>query len=90
MMTAERNEDAKADAKADAAGERYRRVLERGMADYAFDAERFDRAIANPSSGPSRMDRLVLATDAVTPPPDGLDPAERVRALVSDPAFQLK
>src|SRR5471030_1009330 len=90
MMTAERNEDAKADAKADAAGERYRRMLERGMADYAFDAERFDRAIANPSSGPSRMDRLVLATDAVTPPPDGLDPAERVRALVSDPAFQLK
>jgi uncharacterized protein (DUF1800 family) len=78
------------DAKADAPGERYRRMLERGMADYAFDGERFERTVAGAASGASRIDRLLLATDAVNAMPDDLDSAERVRALVADPAYQLR
>jgi uncharacterized protein (DUF1800 family) len=83
--TAERVEPAKA-----APGERYRRMLERGMADYAFDADRFDRTLDSSPRGAARIDGLVLATDAVSAIAPDLDPAERVRALVSDPAYQLK
>jgi hypothetical protein len=71
-------------------GERYRRMLERGMVDYAFDADRFDRSIATPSPDDGRVQRLVLAAEAVNPVPRDLDTAERVRALVSDPAYQLR
>ena len=81
MATAERADEGK-----DAPGVRYRRMLERGMADYAFDAERFERAL----STPARIDRLVLAVDAVNPVADDADAATRVRALVSDPAYQVK
>ena len=62
-------------------GSRYRRMLERGMASYAFDAERF---------GPSLDARLVLAAAPVNPVDDALALTERVRSLVSDPAYQLK
>ena len=71
-------------------GERYRRMLERGMVDYAFDADRFDRSIATPSRDDGRVERLVLAAEAVNPVPRDLDTAQRVRALVSDPAYQLR
>jgi uncharacterized protein (DUF1800 family) len=74
------------DAKGAGAGQRYRRMLERGMADYSFDADHFDRSMADAA----RIDRLVLASDAVSPVPAGADPAEHVRALVADPAYQLK
>ena len=85
MAMTERSDDGNAGAP----GERYRRMLERGMSDYAFDAERFDRVLAS-APGPARIDRLLLATDAVNALPDGLDSAERVRALVADPAYQLR
>jgi uncharacterized protein (DUF1800 family) len=78
------------DAKAGAPGERYRRMLERGMADYAFDAERFERSVAGAASGASRIDRLLLATDAVNAVPEDLASTDRVRALVADPAYELR
>jgi hypothetical protein len=62
-----------------------RRMMERGMASYAFDAQGWARSL-----DPARMDALVLAAPAVNPPAEGLDVAERVRALVSDAAYQLK
>jgi hypothetical protein len=73
-----------------APGERYRRMMERAMADYAFDGARFIRSLPVSSDGAERVDRLVLAADAVNPAPDDADAAERVRVLVTDPAYQLK
>jgi uncharacterized protein (DUF1800 family) len=75
-------------AKAKNPGERYRRMLERGMASYGFDPERFSRTLARGEGG--GVARLALATDAVNPIAAELDDGERVRALVADPAFQLK
>ena len=71
-------------------GERYRRMLERGMADYVFDGERFIRSLPVSADGAARVDQLVLAASAVNPASDQLDAAERVRALVADPSYQLK
>ena len=59
--------DESADAKPKAPGERYRRMIERGMADYAFDAERFERSMATGHPG-ARVERTVpRAADAVNP-----------------------
>jgi uncharacterized protein (DUF1800 family) len=60
-------------------------VLRRGMAAYAFDAERWSRSI-----GDAPIEHLVLAAPAVNPPADGLDLVDRVRGLVADPAYQLR
>jgi len=64
------------------AEQRYRRMLERGMADYAFDESRMPAA-------PARVAKLALAVPPVNSI-SGLEGAELVRALVADPAFQLK
>jgi hypothetical protein len=58
------------------------------MADYSFDAERFARAMGKRDA--AAVEQLVLATAAVNAPAADLDSHERVRALVNDPAFQLK
>ena len=79
----------RAEAGKAAPGERYRRMLERGMNDYAFDADRFTRTLAKPEDA-ARIDRLVLATDAVNGVAPELDLAERMHALVTDPAYQLR
>jgi uncharacterized protein (DUF1800 family) len=71
-------------------GERYRRMLERGMVGYAFDGERFIRSLPVSHDGAARVDQLVLAAPAVNSPVEDLDAAERVRALVTDAAYQLK
>jgi len=76
------------DAKAKNPEERYRRMLERGMASYGFDQERFSRMLAHGEGG--NVERLALATKAVNGVAPELDGAERMRALVTDPAFQLK
>jgi hypothetical protein len=76
------------DAKAKNPGERYRRMLERGMASYGFDPQRFSRTLAPAAGG--NVERLALATKAVNRVAPELDDAERMRALVTDPAFQLK
>jgi len=88
---AERSEDAKGnDAQGKGAEQRYRRMLERGMAGYGFDAERFAKSVAPARDRPDRIERLLLATSAVNRPEAGLEESERVRSLVSDPAYQLK
>ena len=71
-------------------GERYRRMLERAMASYAFDAPRFMRSLGGGGEPAPRMERLLLATPAVNGVAADLDTAERVRLLVTDPAFQLR
>jgi uncharacterized protein (DUF1800 family) len=49
------------------------------------------RAMAIASSVPDRdIDRLVLASASVQPLPPGVEGAARLRALVSDPVYQLK
>ncbi len=87
-----RDDDMKArdnETKSKAPEERYRRMLERGMADYAFDSDRFARSVPK-AAGEEALERLVLATAAVNRVPPDLDQRERVRGLVADPAFQLK
>ena len=101
MMDADasaRNEDMKAregetkpsgnETKTKGLEERYRRMLEGGMAEYAFDSDRFARSV--PAAGEQGIERLVLATAAVNRAPSDLDERDRVRGLVADPAFQLK
>ena len=65
---------------------RFRRLMERGMQTYAFDWERWSRSLDRGSS----IEGLVLATAAVNAAPTDAEGAERVRLLVSDPAYQLK
>ncbi|HEX4333072.1 MAG TPA: DUF1800 domain-containing protein [Usitatibacter sp.] len=62
--------------------QRLARMLERGMSDYAFDPSRLPR-------DPTRLRTLALATAPVNST-EGLEGAELVRALVSDPAYQLQ
>jgi len=79
-----------AGAQAKEPGQRFRRMMERGMGDYAFDGDRFIRSLPVSTDGAARVDQLVLAAAAVNPPPEDTDAAERVRALVADAAYQLK
>jgi uncharacterized protein (DUF1800 family) len=67
----------------------FRRVLERGMADYAFDVARFSRAFGG-EAGAQPLERLALAAPPVSPTGDDQDLLERVRHLVNDAAFQLE
>jgi uncharacterized protein (DUF1800 family) len=69
-------------------GAAMRRMLERGMVDYAFDADRFGAMLG--AKGAERLDSLVLAYPAVAAMPAGAPMEERVRALVADPSYQLK
>jgi uncharacterized protein (DUF1800 family) len=72
-------------------GAAMRRSLERGMASYAFDPERWSRAVDNGLQ--DRADyvaTLVLATAPANPVPAGDDEAALVRALVADPVYQLR
>jgi uncharacterized protein (DUF1800 family) len=70
--------------------DRFRRMLERGMTDYAFDAGRFSRAMDSRDGGAGSLEHLALATPPVSASGDERDLVERVRLLVADPAFQLK
>jgi uncharacterized protein (DUF1800 family) len=82
MMTAS-NDMQSNDAKGSGPEQRYRRMLERGMTDYAFDTSHFEGTSAG------HVEKLVLATGAVNSL-EGLQGADLVRALANDPAFQLK
>ena len=69
---------------------RLRRMMDRGLATYALDWDRFTREMGD---GPGRAEglvRLVLAVPPVEPPAKGLPGPELVRQLVADPAFQLR
>jgi uncharacterized protein (DUF1800 family) len=75
---------------ADAKGEgpdRIRGMLERGMTDYAFDIDRFS---AKRKGDSASLEHLVLAAPAVTPAQAEAGTLDQVRALVADPAFQLR
>jgi len=82
-------QDEKAESAQGGPGARLQRLMQRGMGAYAFDDRRWLASLGAPVET-ARLDRLVLATAAVDPVPASLDPAERVRALVADPAYQLK
>jgi uncharacterized protein (DUF1800 family) len=69
-------------------GAAVRRMLERGMADYAFDADRFAATLG--AKGAARLDSLLLAYPAVGPTPAEAPIGDRVRALVADASYQLK
>ena len=69
-------------------GAAIRRMLERGMADYAFDADRFGASLG--AKGGERLESLVLAYPAVVPAPADAPIGDRVRALVADASYQLK
>ena len=69
-------------------GAAIRRMLERGMADYSFDGDRFG-ATLGPKGG-ARLDSLVLAYPAVGAMPGEAPIGDRVRALVADASYQLK
>jgi len=70
-------------------GARLRRLMQRGFGCYAFDDARWLATLA-PQESAREIDHLVLATAAVDPLPASAAPAERARALVADPAYQLK
>jgi uncharacterized protein (DUF1800 family) len=85
------------DAMASMAGEgdaapqaRLARMLDRGLAAYAFDWGRFARGLGEGADRGQRMTRLVLAVPPVLPPDAGLEGTELVRRLAADPAYQLR
>jgi uncharacterized protein (DUF1800 family) len=69
-------------------GAQLRRMLERGMADYVFDGDRFAQSLGN--HGGDRVESLVLAYPAVGTQDREAQMGDRVRALVADASFQLK
>jgi uncharacterized protein (DUF1800 family) len=69
-------------------GAALRRMLERGMADYVFDAQHFGDALGK--KGGERLQSLVLAYPPVGPIPGETPVGDRVRALVADASYQLK
>jgi uncharacterized protein (DUF1800 family) len=71
-----------------APGQALRRMLERGMTDYAFDGDRFAETLG--AKGQARVDALLLALPAVNPVEKEAMFPDRVRALVADAAYQLK
>jgi uncharacterized protein (DUF1800 family) len=79
-----------ADAQGKGPEQRLRRMMERGMAGYGFDAGRFARSVDASGDRPARIERLILAAPAVNAPGADLDEPERIRFLVADPAYQLK
>lgn len=87
MAAAPMAEMAPANANAEGANA-MRRSLERGMAGYGFEPARL--ALGAPGADTSRLDTLVLAMPPVTVPAEASDPAGRIRALVADPAYQLR
>ena len=75
------------DAGAKGREERLRRQLERGLAAYRLDWERWQRTA--PAAGPD-VDRLLLAFAPAYPVPEDASAVERARRLASDPVYQLK
>jgi uncharacterized protein (DUF1800 family) len=69
---------------------RMRRMMNRGLATYAFDWDRFSKELGDGQGGDERIARVVLAVPPVTPPTPGADGNELVRQLTADPAYQLR
>ncbi|MBK8323149.1 MAG: DUF1800 domain-containing protein [Betaproteobacteria bacterium] len=69
---------------------RLRRVMDRGLASYAVDWDRFLRDVGGGDAQGDRIARLVLAVPPGETPVSGAAGPELVRQLVADPAFQLR
>jgi hypothetical protein len=69
---------------------RMRRAMNRGLATYAFDWDRFSKELGAGEGREGRIPRVVLAVPPVTPPTAGADGSELVRQLTADPAYQLR
>jgi uncharacterized protein (DUF1800 family) len=65
---------------------RMRRALDRGLAAYRFDWDRWSARAADATS----LERLVLAIEPASPVGDETAGLERLRRLAADSAFQLK
>jgi uncharacterized protein (DUF1800 family) len=65
------------------------RMMDRGLGSYAFNPQRWTHSLAE-SETARDVEHLVLATAPVNPVPADADAVERVRALVADPAYQLR
>jgi hypothetical protein len=74
-----------AQAKGD--GARVRGILDRGFGAYAFDAASWQGPLDERS--PQRLDAVVLAVPPVATPASAFG-IERLQALVTDPAYQLR
>jgi uncharacterized protein (DUF1800 family) len=76
--------------KGDGREARMQRRMDRGMGSYAFNWDKWARPFGAAPAQAARIERLVLAAPPVTPAPDNAAGLELVRALVSDPVYQLK
>jgi hypothetical protein len=65
------------------------RMMDRGLGSYAFNPQRWTHSLAEGETARD-VEHLVLATAPVNPVPADADTVERVRALVADPAYQLR
>jgi len=74
------------DAGAKGREERLRRQLERGLAAYRLDWEKWQHAAPEASD----VERLLLAFAPAYPMPGDVSAVERARRLASDPVYQLK
>ncbi|MGE0358172.1 MAG: DUF1800 family protein [Burkholderiales bacterium] len=77
-------------AGAPTAEERLRRMMERGLATYAVDWERWRRELAAAGGGAERSQVVLLAIGPVDPPPNQADAVALARAFAADPAYQLR
>jgi uncharacterized protein (DUF1800 family) len=69
---------------------RLRQAMERGLATYAVDWNRWSAALPPGEARAVRAQRLVLAIAPVHPVEPGTDGLALLRALTADPAYQLK
>ena len=65
------------------------RMMNRGLGSYAFNPQRWTHSLAEGESARD-LEHLVLAAAPVNAIPADADAVERVRALVADPAYQLR
>jgi uncharacterized protein (DUF1800 family) len=69
---------------------RFRRMMERGMATYSFDWDKWSKSFPPGERREPAIERFVLATPAVNPVAADMDGRELIRTLAGDPAYQLK
>jgi hypothetical protein len=69
---------------------RFRRMMERGMATYSFDWDKWSKSFPPGERREPAISQFLLATPATNPVAAGMDGRELVRALAGDPAYQLK
>jgi len=76
--------------KGDGREARMQRQMDRGMASYEFNWDKWSRPFGTSPVQAAKIEKLVLPAPPLTPAPDNATGLELVRALVSDPVYQLK